>query len=114
MYICPKCSSIKLTVNVIVTADFVQEGDDNYQTVLDGGDHTWDDDSHMHCKDCGHWAVAEKFFTANQVLDLAGVLRLAHKELQEQSSEKIEEILSELGIEATPSPAGDGTWIVEE
>jgi hypothetical protein len=47
---CPECDSTNLSVSVTVWADLTQT-DDNFETETEG-DHEWDSDSTMNCKDC--------------------------------------------------------------
>ncbi len=56
---CPNCGSKKLSVMVTVSADLTQSGD-NYETDPNG-DHEWDGDSRMTCKDCNYCSASRQF-----------------------------------------------------
>ena len=54
-YKCPQCGSRELNVTVQCWAQLIQTGaDDDYvfETELDDGDHEWDSESAMTCRDC--------------------------------------------------------------
>lgn len=56
---CPNCGSKKLSVMVTVSADLTQSAD-NYETDPNG-DHEWDGDSLMTCKDCSYCSASRQF-----------------------------------------------------
>jgi hypothetical protein len=60
-YSCPKCQSTDLGVCVLADAKLVQT-DDNIETVIDGGDHTWDGTHTMWCNACGFCDGAMTFY----------------------------------------------------
>lgn len=75
MWQCPKCKSRNLEVTVEMWAALIQpeEEPENFQTDTDAAschDQEWTQDSHMHCRDCDHYATAEAFevstFAENQ------------------------------------------------
>jgi hypothetical protein len=61
MWACLKCKSTDLTVVVSTTVRLIQESDDEFQTVEDGGDHEWDEESPMVCGACGFSAESKEF-----------------------------------------------------
>lgn len=56
---CPQCGSKNLSVMVTVSANLTQSGD-NYETDPNG-DHEWDGDSLMTCRECQHTAASRQF-----------------------------------------------------
>ena len=58
-WVCPQCGSKKLSVVVTVSADLTQSGD-NFETDPNG-DHEWDGDSLMTCRECQHTAASRQF-----------------------------------------------------
>ena len=48
---CPECQSQKLQVQVEVWACLLQE-EDNFETVMEGGEHYWDETHPMRCRHC--------------------------------------------------------------
>ena len=63
MYNCPDCGSTALDVTITTMARLVQD-EDGPQTLTDEaecGDHEWDDNSIMVCRECGFQAIAEEF-----------------------------------------------------
>ncbi|MDZ4293753.1 MAG: hypothetical protein U1C47_17745, partial [Hydrogenophaga sp.] len=62
-YVCPKCQGTDLGVCVLADAKLIQT-DDNVETVVDGGGHTWDETHNMWCNACGFCAGAGSFWKA--------------------------------------------------
>jgi len=64
MYKCPDCDSTELDVTITTMARLVQD-EDGPQTLADeaqwGGDHEWNGDSIMICRECGFQAIADNF-----------------------------------------------------
>lgn len=58
-WVCPKCGGKKLSVMVTVSADLTQSGD-NFETEP-AGDHEWDGDSLMTCRECQYTAASRQF-----------------------------------------------------
>ncbi len=58
-WVCPKCGGKKLSVMVTVSADLTQTGD-NFETEP-AGDHLWDGDSLMTCRECQYTAASRQF-----------------------------------------------------
>ena len=56
---CPQCGGKKLSVMVTVSADLTQSGD-NFETDPNG-DHEWDGDSLMTCRECQYVAASRQF-----------------------------------------------------
>ncbi len=56
---CPNCGSDRLSVMVTVSADLIQNGE-NFETDA-AGDHEWDGDSLMTCKECSYCNASRQF-----------------------------------------------------
>lgn len=62
-YYCPQCNSHRLCVAVTVFAVLEQTDDGNISTDATSGDHEWDNDSAMQCRECNYSARAYEFDT---------------------------------------------------
>lgn len=64
MWICPKCGSDNLSVEVKVRARLIQYPE-NFETELEDGDHEWDGASTMTCNGCKHMSRVSDFDCAD-------------------------------------------------
>ncbi len=90
---CPNCGSKTLSVMVTVSADLTQSAD-NYETDPNG-DHEWDGDSRMTCKDCNYCSASRQF---DQGIS------------EEQALARILRHLAKLGWAHYELDDGDGEW----
>ena len=63
---CPKCGSIDLRVQALVTMKLTQEPDESSFSTEPVGDHEWDSNSWMLCNDCEHRGMAHTFEVTGQ------------------------------------------------
>lgn len=61
---CPKCGKKNLSVTVVATQMLEQAAGGNYSTGEPdpvNGDHEWDENSPMYCRDCGYASIVTNF-----------------------------------------------------
>lgn len=64
---CPKCGSLNLRVIVEIWANLIQPSDGCWETDIDDGDHEWNENSGMTCRQCGHSTNASEFEVSAEI-----------------------------------------------
>lgn len=61
MYLCPKCKSKNIEIEVKVQVKLIQHGEDDFETDYEGGNHEWSGESIMTCMACATSATVDEF-----------------------------------------------------